>query len=167
MWLYMAVRRNWKITFLESAILNFFCFIPRKINHKLCVRMDGTQFLWLWWITAKNDPHQTFLWGVYVLLLYNTTLLETIIIDCNACYYGLKIWSRKVRNSTALIDGYIFVAWLFWWKIVLIFFFVKLETTMKHAQKFTKWHGLFISLFKLFIHWIVCVLAYLNFIFEF
>ena len=26
-----------------------------KISHKLCVRMDGTQFLWLWWFTAKNE----------------------------------------------------------------------------------------------------------------
>ena len=135
---FSRIGESGKWPFFESAILKFFS--PMKNSHKLCVRMDGTQFVWLWWITAKNDPHQTFLWGVYVLLLYNTTLLETIIIDCNACYYGLKIWSRKVRNSTALIDGYIFVAWLFWWKIVLIFFFVKLETKMKYAQKFTKWH---------------------------
>ena len=33
----------------------FFCFIPMKISHKLCVRMDGTQFLILWWFTAKNE----------------------------------------------------------------------------------------------------------------
>ena len=33
----------------------FFCFIPMKISHKLCVRMDGTQFLLLWWFTAKNE----------------------------------------------------------------------------------------------------------------
>ena len=26
-----------------------------KISHKLCVRMDGTQFLSLWWFTAKNE----------------------------------------------------------------------------------------------------------------
>ena len=32
-----------------------FCFIPMKISHKLCVRMDGTQFLSLWWFTAKNE----------------------------------------------------------------------------------------------------------------
>ena len=33
------------------------CFIPMKISHKLCVRMDaleGTQFSLLWWFTAKN-----------------------------------------------------------------------------------------------------------------
>ena len=44
-----------KLSFFESAILNFFfskkknffCFIPMKISHKLCVRMDGTQFLLL------------------------------------------------------------------------------------------------------------------------
>ena len=44
-----------KLSFFESAILNFFCFIPMKISHKLCVRMDGTQFLILWWFTAKNE----------------------------------------------------------------------------------------------------------------
>ena len=31
-----------------------------KISHKLCVRMDGTQFLWIWWFTVKNDPPQTY-----------------------------------------------------------------------------------------------------------
>ena len=25
-----------------------------KISHKLYIRMDGTQILWLWWFTAKN-----------------------------------------------------------------------------------------------------------------
>ena len=45
-----------KLSFFESAILIFFfkkiffCFIPMKISHKLCVRMDGTQFLILWWL---------------------------------------------------------------------------------------------------------------------
>ena len=43
-----------KLSFFESAILNFFCFIPMKISHKLHVRVDGTQFLLLWWFTAKN-----------------------------------------------------------------------------------------------------------------
>ena len=51
-----------KLSFFESAILNFFfqkkfffCFIPMKISHKLCVRMDGTQFLIIWWFTAKKE----------------------------------------------------------------------------------------------------------------
>ena len=26
-----------------------------KISHKLCVRMVGTQFLSLWWFTAKTE----------------------------------------------------------------------------------------------------------------
>ena len=38
-----------KLSFFELAILNFlfdfFFFISMKISHKLCVRMDGTQFL--------------------------------------------------------------------------------------------------------------------------
>jgi hypothetical protein len=38
-----------------------------KISHKLCARnrINGTQFLWLWWFTAKNDPHQTLIPAVY------------------------------------------------------------------------------------------------------
>ena len=31
----------------------FFCFIPMKISHKLCVRINGAQFLW--WFTARNE----------------------------------------------------------------------------------------------------------------
>ena len=40
-----------KWPFFESAI---FCIIPMKISHK------GTQFLWLWWFTAKNHSPQTY-----------------------------------------------------------------------------------------------------------
>ena len=43
-----------------------FCFIPMKTSHKLCVRMDGTQFLWLWWYTAKTQSPQTFQPAVYI-----------------------------------------------------------------------------------------------------
>ena len=31
-----------------------------------CVRMDGTQILWLWWFTAKNHSPQTFQPAVYL-----------------------------------------------------------------------------------------------------
>ena len=35
---------------------NFFCFIPMKISHKLCVRMDRAQFFYLLcWFTAKYE----------------------------------------------------------------------------------------------------------------
>ena len=100
---------------------------------------------------SKNQnlyPHQsritlfTLLWDTLYVLLYYTTLLETIIIDCNACYYGiyvvvctgLKIWSGKVRNCTALIDSeagtYLyFVVWLFWWTKSADFLFCKTGNT--------------------------------------
>ena len=42
------------------------CLILVKISHKLCVRMDGTQILWLWWFTAKNQSPQTFQPAVYM-----------------------------------------------------------------------------------------------------
>ena len=48
-----------------SFFLNFFRCIPMKISHKLCIRMDGTQFLWLWWFTAKNHSPQTYQPAVY------------------------------------------------------------------------------------------------------
>ena len=44
---------------------DFFCFIPMKISHKLCVRMDGTQFLLLWWLTAKNEGGNHIIAWVY------------------------------------------------------------------------------------------------------
>ena len=51
-----------KLSFFESAILIFFkkkkiffYFIPVKISHKLCVRIDGTQLLLLLWFTAENE----------------------------------------------------------------------------------------------------------------
>ena len=51
----------------EEAKKNFFCFIPMKISHKLCVRMDGTQFLIFWWFTAKNERGNDIIAWVYVV----------------------------------------------------------------------------------------------------
>ena len=53
-WKLLSFGWCWKTQFFEPAILIFFCFIPMKISHKLCVRMVGTQFFLLWWFTAKN-----------------------------------------------------------------------------------------------------------------
>ena len=48
------------LRFFESAILNFFFqkkkfyFVPMKISHKLCDRMDGTQFWCFPWLSANS-----------------------------------------------------------------------------------------------------------------
>ena len=61
----MRVFRVGHFEFFFSKKKDFFCFIPMKISHKLCIRMDGTQILWLWWFTAKNQSPQTFQPAVY------------------------------------------------------------------------------------------------------
>ena len=44
----------------------FFASSPWKsVTNYVLLRMDGTQFLWLWWFTAKNDPHQTLIPAEY------------------------------------------------------------------------------------------------------
>ena len=58
--------RPFWILFFQKKIF-FFCFTLMKISHKLCVRMDGTQFLLLWWYTAKNEP---FVWSVTQLVWF-------------------------------------------------------------------------------------------------
>ena len=71
-----------KWPFLSRPFWIFFCFIPVKICHKLCVRMDGTQILWLWWFTAKTQSPQTFQPAVYV---------------ARPNHHGMKLWlSGKV-----------------------------------------------------------------------
>ena len=35
-----------KWSFLSRPFWFFFCFIPMNISHKLCIRIDRTQFLW-------------------------------------------------------------------------------------------------------------------------
>ena len=65
--------RSWKTQFFWvghfefyfSNFFIFFCFIPMKISHKLCVRMDGTQFLLLLWFTAKNEGGNHIIAWVY------------------------------------------------------------------------------------------------------
>ena len=66
-----------KLSFFQSSILDFFFktnifffFIPMKISHKLCVRMDGTQFWCFSWFPANTL--------LCVILRYTVYILETI-----------------------------------------------------------------------------------------
>ena len=101
-----------------------------KISHKLCVRMDGSQFLWLWWFTAKNHSPQTFgvcvgssefqkkfsLFSTHILqfttsafLIYNIYLFqipgaETATIAANsiaATTNGGRLCGRVLASATA------------------------------------------------------------------
>ena len=68
----------------------FFCFIPMKISHKLCVRMDGTQFLLLWWFTARNESgNHKWAW-VYVII--RCTKYSTHKVQ--------KHWENRARDNS-------------------------------------------------------------------
>ena len=70
--------RCWKTQFFWVGHFEFFfCFIPMKISPKLCVRMDGTQFLILWWFTAKNERGKDKIAWVYVLFSVTQVYKET------------------------------------------------------------------------------------------
>ena len=68
---YIENWQSWKTQLFLSRPFWFFCFIPMKISHKLCVRIDGTQFLLLWWFTAENERgNHKWAW-VYVFAFYS------------------------------------------------------------------------------------------------
>ena len=86
--------------------------IPMKISHNLCVRMDGTQFLWLWWFTAKNHSPKTFQPAVYLCLklLYSSLLkqwrlnyLDKKVPHCVLRFITLPliywIWTQKCKSE--------------------------------------------------------------------
>ena len=76
-------KKYWELSVLKISVLlswpfwiiffdnYFFCFIPIKIRQKLWDRMDATQFLWLLGFPSKNNPPQTFLGRVYIILIFN------------------------------------------------------------------------------------------------
>ena len=73
----------------------FFCFIPMKISHKLYIRIDGTQFLWLWCFTAKNhSPPQNISAGS-VCTSFIMYIFET---SWNCSYVGLYPWKHKIGS---------------------------------------------------------------------
>ena len=103
--------------------LSFFCFIPMKISHKLCVRMDGTQFLWLWWLIAKNGPHQALILAVYihniykenrlyisfswVMSIYSSVLFNNIDLIYYSCLFRpmkWPIWSFAFNTTTKQLN---------------------------------------------------------------
>ena len=71
-----------KLSFFESAILNFFCqknnfcLIPIKISHKLCDRMDGTQFWCFLWFPANSLLCVILRYTVYIAALSVTSVVE-------------------------------------------------------------------------------------------
>ena len=105
-----------KLSFSKSPIHNIFwrfwkffwvghfdfCFIPMKISHKLCVRIDGSQLLWLWWFTTKNDPPQTlivewqypFVYKQFILWLmrFQVTIISLLTTSCWWRWYNASWW---------------------------------------------------------------------------
>ena len=118
-----------KLSFFESAILIFFfkknsfffCFIPMKIRPKLCIRIDGTQFLWLCWFTAKNHSPQTYQPAVYcdnISKASNTFLYmkfqEPVLFPKPVSLLGLNFSLHTARGHQFCImflyqRGYVFV----------------------------------------------------------
>ena len=80
--------RCWKTQFFWVGHFDFFFskkkkkidFISMKISHKLYIRMDGTQFLILWWFTAKNESGNDKIAWVYISLS-STTEWSTLFIS--------------------------------------------------------------------------------------
>ena len=70
--------------------------MPMKINHKLCVRMDGTQFLILWWFTAKNEGGNDIIAWVYNLL---TIASFRIGVPSILFKVGLGVWNPKSKQT--------------------------------------------------------------------
>ena len=54
---------------IDAKGINMTPPIPMKISHKLCVRMDGTQFLIFWWFTAKNEHGNDIIAWVYQTII--------------------------------------------------------------------------------------------------
>ena len=52
--------RFWKLSFFESVILDFFCFIPMKIGQRVLGIKDGSKFWLLPWFPVKNDSPKHF-----------------------------------------------------------------------------------------------------------
>ena len=93
-----------KLSFFESAILIFFfCFIPMKISHKLCVRMDGTQFLILWCFTAKDKGGNHKIAWVYI---------------ASFIWCGIFFQNGMFRNDVALLGKVFNIEFcVAWWKL--------------------------------------------------
>ena len=90
--------QSWKMTFFWVGHFEFFSskkifFFPMKISHKLCVRIDGTQFSILWWFTAKNKGgnHE---WA-WVYLLFGVQNLQCLAQNPPLHFrsYGTHVWT--------------------------------------------------------------------------
>ena len=85
------------MAFFWVGHFDFFCFIPMKISHKLCVRMDGTQFSVLWWFTDKNKSgNHKWAW-VYPSNCALSSLYSFFFLQ--KWYFVTKLFSRTARKN--------------------------------------------------------------------
>ena len=113
---------GWKTQFFWVGHLDFFfkkksfCLIPMKISHKLCVRMDGTQSLLLWWFTAKNERGNDKIAWVYLVESCCSNQIDTYYENALRSLLDY-LWDRKPFQSPYLL-AHLFVwkatAFLFW-----------------------------------------------------
>ena len=134
---------------------------------------QGSSYVWvtsLHWASFltkcnKRWKPQTLNYKYYELLLYCCLLFHVICVFC----------ALRLRLLRELLAAYASAA------VKVIFTKYSKRWTLYYGTNYSGWlcvqkmlyhglnHGFFLLLFKLIscpIHWIVCVLAYLNFIFE-
>ena len=95
-----------KLSFFESAILNFFCFIPMKISPNLYGRMDGSKFWCFPWFPENSLLCVILRYTVYIILrcftkvkIINQGQKKTIKTNKPVCFYSChdKIWKSKCK----------------------------------------------------------------------
>ena len=83
--------RFWNILEFFSQKKIFFCFIPMKISHKLCNRMDGTQFWCFLWFPAN------------FLLWYYVIQCKSNSIECRSRWRSNQVLLTLNANQSFFI----------------------------------------------------------------
>ena len=139
-----AILKNWPFWIFFAKKNFFFCFIPVKISHKLCGRMDGTQFWCFLWFPANSLLCVIYCYTVYI------SLVSTLNLILNVLCQVLWVWFTKKQPDTPCNDHKkIWIGQLktkeqqdpFWKKIIFILCLMRISHTLP-LQSVTFHNGL-------------------------
>ena len=90
-----------KLSCFELAILEFKkkCFIPMKISHKLCDRMDGTQFWFFLWFPVNSLLCVILCYTVYIFATIWLTFFQPSFHVWLFCIFDHELFKFKVFST--------------------------------------------------------------------
>ena len=97
-----------KLSFFESAILIFFCFIPMKISQIFLGSKDGPKFWWLFWFPCSKICNTVYEGGMKYFIKKSDISSAENVLRFKSRVIICLFWGNK--KSTVTLESKLYIS---------------------------------------------------------